>query len=373
MKSAAIALALGASSLLAAAQSTMTVHIGEVGPLSGGLAHYGKDARNAAVMAIDDLNAKALKIDGKVVKFVLVAEDDAADPRQGTAAAQKLCDSKVAAVVGHINSGTAIPAARIYDDCGIPFISSGATNPKLTQLGYKTTFRILASDDALAAAVADQAKKLGIERVAVVDDRTAYGQGIASVFSARAKTNGMKIAVEEYTSDKATDFMAILTRIKSQNVQAIFFGGADGQGGPMLRQMNQLGLTNVRLLGGDGICTTKLSELSGNVSSLGNVLCAEGGASLAKMPGGEAWKRRYDERFPGDYVLFSPYTYDAVMVLADAMVRAGSAIPEKYLSQLTKSSYSGVTTRVAFDARGDLSNPTVTLYTFKAGVKTPLN
>ncbi|MBS0452440.1 MAG: branched-chain amino acid ABC transporter substrate-binding protein [Proteobacteria bacterium] len=358
----------------ALAQSVQTVKIGHVTPLSGGLAHYGKDTRNAATMAVDDLNAKRLVIGGKRIEFKLEVEDDAADPRQGTAAAQKMCDSNVAGVVGHINSGTAIPAARIYNECEIPFITSGATNPKLTQMGYKTTFRILASDDALGAGVANYtAKELKLKRVAVIDDRTAYGQGVANVFKSAAKSAGIEIVAEEFTSDKATDFSAILTNIKSKKVDALFFAGADGQAGPMLRQMTQLGMEKVRMLGGDGVCTTQLAELSGNSAALSGVVCAEGGASLAKMPGGPAWKKRYDERFPKDYVLFSPYTYDGIMVLADAMQRADSVDPKRYLPKLFDTNYEGVTTKVRFDNQGDLKNAAITLYSYKGGVKTPLD
>lgn len=354
--------------------ATQTVIIGSVVPLSGPLAHYGKDALNAAQMAIDDLNAQKMSIGGKLVQFKLMAEDDAADPKQGTSAAQKLCDGKVVGVVGHVNSGTAIPASRVYSECGIPFLTSGATNPKLTQLGYRTTYRMLANDNALAAGVARYAAKdLRITRVAVVDDRTAYGQGVSDVFKREAKAAGIEIAAEEFTTDKATDFMSILTAIKSKNVQAVFLGGTDAQGGPMLRQLEQLGMRDVRLLGGDGICTAQLGKLAAGSPALANVICAEGGSSIAKMPGGPVWKARYDQRFPGQYALFSPYTYDGVMVLADAMKRASSIDPAVFGPMLSKADYRGVTTTVRFDSAGELKDAAITLYNFKNGTKTPLD
>ena len=149
-------IAAASVALLAGAASAqdMVVKIGHVGPVSGAQAHYGKDNENGARMAIDDLNAKGVTIGGKKVKLELVAEDDAADPKQGTAAAQKLCDAKVAGVVGHLNSGTTIPASAIYNQCGIPHITPSATNPKLTTQGFKTTFRLLANDNALGAGLA---------------------------------------------------------------------------------------------------------------------------------------------------------------------------------------------------------------------------
>jgi len=352
----------------------MVVKIGHVGPMSGAQAHYGKDNENGARMAIEDLNAKGVTIGGKKVKFELVAEDDAADPKQGTSAAQKLCDAKVAGVAGHLNSGTTIPASSVYNQCGIPHVTPSATNPKLTQQGFKTTFRLLANDNALGAGLAlHAANNLKLKKIAIIDDRTAYGQGVAEVFKKIAMAQGIQIVDEQFTNDKATDFMAILTAIKSKAPDGVFYGGMDPQAGPMLRQMDQLGLSNVRFFGGDGICTAKLAELSGGAKSLNNVVCAEGGASLDKMPGGKAWKARYDAKYPGQFQVYSPYVYDAVHVLVDAMVKAGSADPKVYLPKLAATNYQGVTTKVGFETDGELKNPAMTLYMYKDGKKVALN
>ena len=358
----------------AAMAQDMVVKIGHVAPVSGAQAHYGKDNENGARMAIEDLNAKGVTIGGKKVKFELVAEDDAADPKQGTAAAQKLCDAKVNGVVGHLNSGTTIPASTIYNQCGIPHITPSATNPKLTQQGYKTTFRLLANDNALGAGLAlHAANNLKLKKVAIIDDRTAYGQGVAEVFKRTALARGMQVVDEQFTNDKATDFMAILTAIKSKGPDAVFYGGMDPQAGPMLRQMDQLGLSNLKYFGGDGICTAKLAELSGGAKSMAGVVCAEGGASLEKMPGGAAWKARYEAKYPKQFQVYSPYVYDAVQVLVDAMVRAGSADPKVYAAKLFDTNYQGVTTKVGFEADGELKNPAMTLYLYKDGKKVALN
>lgn len=357
-----------------ASAQELVVKIGHVGPVSGAQAHYGKDNENGARMAVEDLNAKGVTIGGKKAKFELVAEDDAADPKQGTAAAQKLCDAKVAGVVGHLNSGTTIPASTVYNQCGIPHVTPSATNPKLTQQGYKTTFRLLANDNALGAGLALYASNsLKLKKVAIIDDRTAYGQGVAEVFKKTAQAKGIQIVDEQYTTDKATDFMAILTAIKSKAPDGIFYGGMDPQAGPMLRQMEQLGLGKAKFFGGDGICTAKLAELSAGAKTLDNVVCAEGGSSLAKMPGGTAWKARYDAKYPNQFQVYSPYTYDATMVLAEAMVKAGSIDPKVYMPELAKIQYKGVTANVAFEADGELKNPAMTLYVYKDGKKVPLN
>ena len=367
---AAVAVLAGAVS----AQETQTVKIGHVAPTSGPQAHYGKDNENGARMAVEELNTQNIVIGGKKIVWQLQGEDDAADPKQGTAAAQKLCDAKVAGVVGHLNSGTTIPASKVYNDCGIPHVTGAATNPNLTKPGYKTTYRIIANDNSLGAGLAYYAADaLKLKRVAVIDDRTAYGQGVADVFKNTAKQKGIEIVDEQFTTDKATDFMAILTAIKAKNPDGIFFGGMDPQGGPMLRQMEQLGMANVKYFGGDGICTSEIAKLAAGAKTLGNVVCAEGGASIQKMPGGTAWKAKYDAKYPNQFQVYSPYTYDATMLLVDAMKRANSVDPKVYTPKLIESNFKGVTANIQFEPNGELKNPAITLYVYKDGKKSPLN
>lgn len=372
-------LALLAAGLLAAgaasAQNVLTVKIGHVAPLSGPQANFGKDNENGARLAIDDLNAQNLVIGGKKVRFQLVPEDDAAEPKQGTAAAQKLCDAKVAGVVGHLNSGTTIPAAKIYNGCGIPQITPSATNPALTQAGYRSTFRMLANDDMLGAALARHAAQaMKFKRVAIIDDRTAYGKGVAGVFKKTALASGMEVVAEQYTNDKATDFMAILTAIKARKPDGIFFGGMGPQAGPMLRQMQQLGMSKVVLFGGDGVCTAELPQLASNARTLANVVCAVGGASLEKRPEGKAWRQRFEQRF-GQFQLYAAYAYDAVMVLADAMKRADSVDPKVYGPKIFETDYTkGVSAaRIQFEPNGELKNPALTLYVYRDGQRVAIN
>ena len=356
------------------AQAQTVVRIGHVGPVSGPQAHYGRDNENGARMAVAELNAQGLSIGGKKVKFELIAEDDAADPKQGTAAAQKLCDAKVNGVVGHLNSGTTIPASKVYNQCGLPMVSPSATNPELTQLGYKNVFRLLANDNELGAGLARHALQvLKLKKVAIIDDRTAYGKGVAEVFARTAKELGMEVVSQQYTNDKAVDFMSILTAIKNKKPDGIFFGGMDPQAGPMLRQMQQLGLSKVYLFGGDGICTDQLVKLASGARTLGNVVCAVGGASLDKLPQGKAWREKYEAMFPKQFQVYSPYTYDATMVLVDAMKRANSTDPKVYGPKIVETAYAGVTAKVAFEPNGELKSPAMTLYTYKDGKKVSVN
>ena len=359
---------LVAASSLSLAQDQV-VKIGHVGPISGAIAHLGKDNENGARLAIEELNAKGVTIGGKKIKFELVAEDDAADPKQGTAAAQKLVDAKISGIIGHLNSGTTIPASKIYNDAGIPQISPSATNPKYTRQGYKTAFRVVADDVHLGGTLGRYAvKDLKGKAIAVIDDRTAYGQGVAEEFEKAVKAAGGTLVGHEFTNDKATDFMPILTTLKAKKPDIIFFGGMDAVGGPMLKQMKSLGI-NAKFMGGDGICTTELVKLAGDAMADGQVICAEaGGVDGALKKGMDDFGAKYKKRFNDDVKLYAPYVYDAVNVMVDAMQRAKSSDPAKYLPELAKTpGYKGVTGTIAFDAKGDIKNGALTLYTYKGG------
>ncbi len=345
------------------------VRIGHVGPTSGPIAHLGKDNELGARMAIDELNAKGVVIGGKKVKLELLGEDDAGDPRQGTAAAQKLVDAKVHGVVGHLNSGTTIPASKIYSDAGIPQISPSATNPKYTRQGYKTTFRVVADDVQLGGTLGKYAvKELKGKNIAVIDDRTAYGQGVASEFEKSAKNAGGTIVGHEFTTDKAADFMAILTSLKAKKPDVIFFGGMDSVAGPMLRQMKQLGIA-AKFMGGDGVCTAELPKLAAGDLADGQVFCAEaGGVEGAQKKGMDDFRARFKATTKNEVQVYAPYSYDAVGVIVAAMVKAGSYEPAKYLPVLAQTKgYPGVTGTISFDDKGDVLNGALTLYTYKAG------
>jgi len=345
------------------------VKIGHVGPVSGAIAHLGKDNELGARMAIDELNAAGVTIDGKKVKLELMAEDDGADPKQGTAVAQKLADAKIAGVIGHLNSGTTIPASKIYSDAGIPQISPSATNPKYTRQGYKTTFRVVADDVHLGSTLGKYAvETLKAKNVAVIDDRTAYGQGVAEEFTKAAEAAGAKIVAKEFTTDKATDFNAILTSIKGKKPDVVFFGGMDAVGGPMLKQMKSLGI-KAKFMGGDGVCTAELIKLAGDAIGEEHVFCAEaGGVEGEAKAAMDKFRADFKTKFNVDVQLYAPYVYDATKVMVAAMVKANSADPAKYLPVLAATAdYKGVTGPIAFDEKGDIKNGALTLFTYKGG------
>ncbi len=357
-----------------ASAQDMVVKIGHVGPTSGSIAHLGKDNENGARMAIDELNAKGVMIGGKKAKFELLAEDDAGDPKQGTAVAIKLVDAKVNGVVGHLNSGTTIPASKIYSDAGIPQISPSATNPKYTRQGFKTAFRLVADDVQLGGTLGRYAvKELKGKAIAVIDNRTAYGQGVAEEFVKGAKAAGGNIVDHEYTSDKATDFTAILTAVKAKKPDVIFYGGMDAEAGPMIRQMKQLGI-NAKFMGGDGICSGELPKLAGGAMADGQVVCAEAGGVEGEQKVGMAkFREDYKKKFGIDVQIYAPYVYDAVNVMVAAMVKAGSSDPAKYLPALAATTnYKGVTGPISFDAKGDIKNGALTLHSYKGDKITEL-
>lgn len=351
-----------------APSNELKVKIGHVAPISGAIAHLGKDNENGAKLAIEELNAKGVTIDGKKVTFELLSEDDGADPKQGATVAQKLVDAKVNGVIGHLNSGTTIPASKIYNDAGIPQISPSATSPKYTQQGFKGAFRVVANDGQLGGTLGRYAVDVvKAKNIAVIDDRTQYGQGVADEFIKGAQAQGATIVAREYTTDKATDFNAILTKIKGKTPDVIFFGGMDAVGGPMLRQIKALGI-ETKFIGGDGICTADLAKLAGDAIGDDHVICAEaGGIVESQKAASDAFHAKYKQKFGVEVQIYAPYVYDAVQTMADAMVQANSAEPAKYLPFLAKIKHDGVTGTIEFDEKGDMKVGTLTLYTYKAG------
>jgi len=348
----------------------LVVRLGASAPLTGPQAHIGKDNENGTRMAIDAANAKGIMIGGKKARFELLSEDDQTDPKTATIVAQKLMDAKVNGVIGHLNSGTTIPASKIYSDNGVPQISPSATAVSYTAQGFKTAFRVMANDGQQGKVLGEYAaKNLGAKKIAVIDDRTAYGQGLADEFVKGAQASGAEIVAREYTTDKSVDFTAVLTSIKGKKPELLFFGGMDPQGVPLVKQLRALGL-NAKFMMGDGGYTPKLIELAGEAAQ--GAYASLPGVPLAQMPGGEEFRQRYEARFKQPIQLYAPYCYDATNVMIAAMQKAGSAEPAKYLPELAKISFDGVTARISFDEKGDLKGGAVTIYQVANGKWQPL-
>ena len=357
----------------AAQPEQLVVKIGHAGATSGPVAHLGKDNENGARLAIEELNAAGIQIGGKTAKFELLAEDDAADPKQGAAAAQKLADAKVHGVVGHLTSGTTLPASQIYNDAGIPQITPSSTNPKITRQGFAGMFRLVADDTQQGASMRRYTvETLKAASVAVIDDRTAYGQGLAEEFEKAAAAAGAKVVGREFTNDKATDFKAILTTLKAKKPDVIFLGGMDSVGGPMLRQMKQLGI-KAKLVGGDGLCTAEMIKLSAEALGDEQVYCVEaGGVDGDEVALSDKFRANFKAKYGVEVQAYAPYAYDGVKLLAEAMKTANSTEAAKYLPALKAIKHQGASGNIEFDDKGDRKNTALTLYTFKGGERVKL-
>ena len=365
-----VAAASGCSDKKAPASGKGSVVIGSVAPLTGGIAHLGKDNENGARLAIEEANAAGVKIDGKEITFDLISLDDQADPKVGTTVAQKLVDTKVAGVVGHLNSGVTIPASAIYNGANppIPMITGSATNPKLTEQGFKNVFRVVGRDDQQGPAIANYlAATVKPKLAAVIDDATAYGEGLANEVEKTLTAAGVKVLPRERGTDKTTDWKAVLTKVKGQGPDAVFYGGMDATGGPLLRQGRELGIKAVFSFG-DGSCTDNMKQLAGEAAD--GLLCSQAG--IPPQAASKKFLDAYKKRFNIEPILYSPFTYDAANLLIAAMKKADSADPAKYLPELQKIDYAGATGRIAFDSKGDRSDAEMTIFTMKAGALTPI-
>ena len=349
--------------------SGIEIRIGHAGPTTGAIAHLGKDNENGAKLAIDEANEAGIKIGGQAAKFVFIGVDDQADPKTGTTVAQKLVDDKVSGVVGHLNSGVTIPASAIYNQAGIPMVSGSATNPKLTEQGFKNVFRVVGRDDQQGPAIASYlaaAKKPKL--VAVIDDATAYGEGIANEVEKTLKAANIKVLPREKGTDKTTDWKAVLTKLRGRSPDAVFFGGMDATGGPLLKQGRELGMKAVFSFG-DGACTDKMTELAGKAAE--GLLCSQAG--IPPQAASKKFLEAYKKKFNTDPILYAPFTYDAANLLIEAMKKADSAEPQKYLPELQKiSGFTGATGPIAFDDKGDRKDAEITIFTMKGGKIEPI-
>mgnify|MGYP000367235499 FL=1 len=347
-----------------AAPQEVVIKIGHVGPTSGQIAHLGKDNENGAKLAVEEANAKGIMVDGKKAKFELLTEDDAADGKQATQVAQKLMDAKVVGVVGHLNSGTSIPASAIYNQAGVAQISPSATNPKLTNQGFKGVFRMVANDVAQGTAIGNYAAaKLG-KKIAIIDDKTAYGVGLADETEKAVKAAGGAVVIREaLANEKEQDFKGVLTKVKAKNPDVIMFGGMDAQAGPMLKQMKALGI-KAKFISGDGAQSAELIKLGGDAAEGSYATTA--GLPKEKMPQGAAFYDKFKAKFNADVQVYAPFTYDATNVLIAAIQKAGTD-PAKVIDAIKQTSMDGVTGKIAFDDKGDIKDGAVTVFMVKGG------
>jgi len=366
MKKAILSL-LAASALCIApliASAQQAVRIGVSAPLTGLGAANGKDIENGVRLAVEEANAQHINIGGQPVQFELASVDDQGDPRIGVQVAQKLVDDGVVAVVGYYNSGVALPSSPIFAKAGIPLIDPAATNPAITRQGLNNVFRIIATDTQNSGNAGTYAVKVTkAKRIAVMDDRTAFGQGAVEEFKKAVQAAGGQIVSEEYTTDKAVEFNAQLTNIKAANADLLYFGGLDGQAGLIVKRMKQLGI-RAQFVGSGGIADSVFISSAGNAAE--GAMAWEYGRPVDSLPEGRAFAAKFKKRFGADTLTYAPFAYDCAWLAITAMKQANSTKPATFMQTLRTMQYNGITGHISFDKYGDLNSPTSTLYQVKS-------
>ncbi|WP_233857628.1 branched-chain amino acid ABC transporter substrate-binding protein [Paraburkholderia sp. HD33-4] len=349
-----------AASVGAHSQDVQIVKLGFAGPLTGFSAQSGKDMENAARIAIDDANKAGLVIGGKKVQFQLDSQDDAGDPKTAVLVAQHFADEEVAGVIGHYNSGCSIAAASVYAKAGIPEMSPTSSSPSYTTQGLNTTFRIQNNDDQMATLAADYSiKKLNAKRIATIDDSTDYGSNFATEFGKAVKKTGGTIATRQYTQANSVDFRGILTIIKGEQPDLIVYIGQYAQAAALVKQLRQLGIT-IKFMGEGGFTNENFLKLGGEATK--GMYSWEYGLPLDRMPRAAELETKMKARFGVGIVQYAPQSYDATWALINAMKKADSTDPKKYLPVLHTVSFEGVTGPVSFTKNGDRAGASATLY-----------
>jgi branched-chain amino acid transport system substrate-binding protein len=363
----ALAIGLLASTFwLAGCDSTpSTIKIGVAQPMSGPLAALGQDMHNGVKLAVDELNKQGFKIKGKPVTIEIVAVDDRANADNGKQVAQQLVDAGVVAVIGHLNSGVSIAAAPLYAGKNIAQLAI-STNPKYTDLGHDTTFRLVANDTLQAKAIGSYAAQLGAKAFAVVDDGTPYGKGLADGAAAQLKAGQRNIVLRQSFDDKTTAFDELAAKLKEQQVDAIVSTLNDFQVLALLEALKKIGHSNVAVLGGDTLKTTtglKAGQLAQAVYATSPILEAR------EFPAGAKFLDAYRAAFKVEPAYGGHYSYDAMHVLAGAIKRAESAKPAKIVQALRAiDGYAPVTGSMKFDAKGEQRYGVISVYAVRGGL-----
>lgn len=330
----------------ACTQKSNIIRIGVAGPMTGDQSIFGRDEKRGAQLAVAEWNDKGGVL-GK--KIDLIVEDDQHDPRQAVAVANRLVTDGVVGVIGHFNSNCSIPASAVYHRAGIPMISHGSTNPQLTEQGFDNVFRVCGRDDQQAKIAADFAcNNLKLSSIAIIQDRTTYGEGLANEFK-KWLSNNCKVVYYGSIVQGDKDFRAVLTNVKAANPDLIYFGGVYPEGGLIVKQARQLGIKAI-FMGGDGIMGPEFIRIAGTDA---NGVYATFGPDINKVPSAkqfiESYKKEYDE--PGPY---SIYAYVATNILLSAIKDSGSLNPSVIIKYLHSHSFNTALGTIQFDSKGDV-------------------
>ncbi len=341
-------------------KKTDAVQIGVAGPMTGDQSKMGMDFRNGVALAVDEWNSRGGVL-GKKIEVVI--GDDQHDPKQAVSVANKLVNDGVVGVIGHFNSSCSIPASDIYHRAEIPMISPGSTNPQFTEKGYDNVFRVCGRDDQQGRVGARfVAERLKLKRVAVIHDKTTYGQGLADEFK---KALGGEVEVVYYggivQGDK--DFKSVLTSIREKNPQLIFFGGIYPEAGLLVRQSRELGI-KAPFMSGDGTIDPKFIEIAGARAAEGTYLTFSPDPN--NIPTAKDFIRNYTAKF-GQIGPYSIYAYDAANILLNAIREANTTAGKAITAQLHSGEFSGATGTIRFDSKGDVTAAPYVVWITKNG------
>jgi len=325
--------------------------IGIAGPMTGDQSKLGGDIERGAQLAVDEWNAKGGILSRQIG---LEVGDDQHDPKQAVSVANKMINLGIVGMVGHFNSSASIPASSVYHDAGVPMITPASTNPKLTEQGYDNVFRVVGRDDQQGKVAADfVAKHLKAKRVAILHDKTTYGQGLAKEFQkslADYASDGLEVISFDGVIQGERDFRGILTTLKTRKPDLFFFGGVFPEGGQLVKQAREVGLT-APMMSGDGVIDPKFIEIAGSAAE-GTYLTFT--ADPDKMPQAAGFLKKYREKYGNELAPYAIYSYDATNILLTAISNSGSTDGKKISAALRTMKYDGASGHVEFDAKGDV-------------------
>lgn len=365
----------GCSSKSGGSKGKTVIEIGSQSPLSGGSATLGDAIRLGAELAIDDQKAAFAK---KGFDIQLKDMDDQGDPKKGVANAQILAaDKNVLALVGHLNSGVAIPSSEVYEKNNLAMVSPATTATVVTDRGLKSVNRICARDDFQGPAGANFAvKTLKAKKIFIIQDKTAYGSGLAEQFRDQAKKLGADIVGYEGITVGEKDFSGVLSQAVVKKPDLIYFGGVYAEGGLIIKQARQKGF-NGPIMGGDGLDSSSTVQIAGD--AVKGVYLTSVAGDVSKTEKGQAFAKKYKEKFGKDVESYSAYGYDSAAVILKGIMNAindnnGKKPTREQVEKAIRGikDYDGVTTKVSFNDKGDNTFAKVYIYNFEQAKYPPV-
>lgn len=359
----------------------VTVSIGVGAPLTDGAVALGQGMVRGTKLAVKQANeSQELKDLG--LKIEVVEGDDKGDPTTGgNVATQFTSNPKLLGVMGTLNSGVTRVAVKIYNQAHVVQVSPANTAVDLTQMGMDNYFRVCASDDVQGPAAADYAYKVfGAKKAYVVDDSTVYGEGLSGEWAKQFKANGGIVAGTEKTSDKDTDFKALVSKIKAAGVDIVYYGGMYNSCALLSKQLKEGGV-NAPVMSGDGCYDAEYIKLAGAANAEGD-FCSSIGYPVEKLPKAQEFQAAYEAEFPGEEIgAYDPYSYDAANAIIRAIVSVAKELgvdklttvegKKAIIAATAKTDFEGVTGNVSFDEKGDTTNKVVSIYVVKGGAWVP--